>query len=216
MKKIFIFVVMSIFLSAGLVIIEDKPAFARRKKAKVVEKEKQKPVDLNNTKWGVKIIPMAGIGITRKDTLVFKDKKFLSDNFKLEGFTPTNYTLSVKDNGITVFETMQTKDKKTVFWRGELRGEVLRGIISARVIEGKTDDYSFIGPKTEDIEVSAETPAATETETPVQTEEIKETTTETKAGDEKIEDSGTAEKTEEIPNKEEKPKKKKKKRWWRR
>ena len=101
-----------------------------------------KPLELDGTEW--KITLTSQQGKAENDTLVFKDKKFISVNFDKQKYEPTNYTLSLKDDGTTVFETMQTKGDDVVFWHGIVQDQSLRGVLSVHA-RGQVNDFSLNG-----------------------------------------------------------------------
>lgn len=111
------------------------------------QEEKPEPLALNNTIWGIQLTHTAADGkkTISTDKLIFEDDKFNSEGFKDKDYVDSNYTLSALEDGATVFETMQTKDDGKVFWRGEIRGKGIRGIISVHPDKGAPKDYSFVG-----------------------------------------------------------------------
>lgn len=105
---------------------------------------KQKRAALNNSKWDIEVLPLKG-GEKTKDAAIFKDNKIGIESLLNKGFSYTNYTLTVKDNGVLVWETMQTKTTgEVVFIRGEAASDItkMHGIISFPK-GGSSDDYSF-------------------------------------------------------------------------
>jgi hypothetical protein len=116
-----------------------------------VEKQRalraKKRTEVNNNQWEIDVMALDGKGAKQKDLLIFKDNKFCSDNFSKSGFGPSNYTLSILDDGSVVVETMQSADKEGIlFWRVELDPQLVacKGILSRQLGENKTEDYSFI------------------------------------------------------------------------
>jgi len=109
--------------------------------------EKPKPLELDETEWGIQLTTVDEKGKEKisEDTIIFKDGKVNSESYEQKKYDASNYTLSVKDDGATVFETMQTKDEDKVFWRGEIRDKGIRGILSAHPKSGGVIDYSFVG-----------------------------------------------------------------------
>jgi hypothetical protein len=99
---------------------------------------------LNNTEWDVAMNPLSGKGKTLKDIIVFSEGKVLARSLLEEGFTPTNYSLHLKDTGAVVWETMQTKGEEVVFFKGELPAnmDTMNGVISFQRLEGP-QNYSF-------------------------------------------------------------------------
>lgn len=81
----------------------------------------------------------------KNDTLTFAEGKAASKELSGKGYPQTNYTLTLQDDGAIVWETMQSNEKEdVVFWRGELKDGVMRGIVSIHPKDGKNNqDYSF-------------------------------------------------------------------------
>ena len=120
------------------------PAATDKNKIKVAEAAAQ----LNGTAWVIDLAPMSGEKPKRplKDTLRFEQGKLTSEKLAADGYPSSNYTLTMGDDGIPVLETMQTNETKgVVFWRGEVSGDTLRGILSKHPLEGNSEDYSFAG-----------------------------------------------------------------------
>lgn len=110
-----------------------------------VAREKKKEA-LNNTQWDIVVSSLSGKGSSQKDTLIFKENKFLSENFNKLGFGASNFTLTVEDAGSSVVETMQSSEKEgMVFWRVEVDAPVaiVKGVISRQLSGNKTEDFSF-------------------------------------------------------------------------
>lgn len=145
-----------------------KPAFAaRQKKAKakaikpsVVELEKRQAMlkaaqeKLNYTAWQVRFM---SIGEKKKesfnDELSFIDNKFASKKMLREGFSATSVTLSLKGENIVVWETMQTDAKGNMaFWKGEIEGERMRGVLSRQPEDKPVADYTFVSVSKEEIQ----------------------------------------------------------------
>jgi hypothetical protein len=107
----------------------------------------QKKEALNNTEWDIDMIGTSaetGESVTIKDTVVFVDNKVLSKRLESQGFLPTNYTLSLKDDEKVIWETMQTGENQLVFFRGEISQDLtsMAGVISFQK-PGGSEDYSF-------------------------------------------------------------------------
>jgi putative transposase len=121
--------------------VHNKPKLLAQ--GKVIPAAIRTPRDLNNTEWQIKLTP-AGEGSAVGDTLTFKDGKLISARFDYLGFTPSNCSMAVESSGKVIWETMQTTDKGTVNWHGEIEQGKMRGIVSLRQ-EGKpTQDFSFL------------------------------------------------------------------------
>lgn len=103
--------------------------------------------------WAMTLTPIGGDGkaAAMKDKVSFDGGKILSDRLSAAGYPASNYTLTVGDDKIPVWETMQSAGEKGVaFWRGELHGESMRGILSEHPTDGAASDYSFSATKTGD------------------------------------------------------------------
>ncbi len=116
---------------------------------------------LNGTEWTIELTPMYG-GKPKQplsDTLQFVRGKVTAAGLAKDSYVPSNCTVTVGDDGVPVWETMQTSENKgVVFWRGELHGDTMRGILSKHPVEGNTEDYSFAGKQSGTV--SALSPAA--------------------------------------------------------
>jgi len=109
----------------------------------------QKATDLLNSKeWIIYLYP-SGVSLGKKlpvisDVLTFKGGKVSSKVFSAKGFMESNYTMTVYDNGLVVWETMQaTEQEDLAFWRGELRGADLTGVMNMHAASGLIEEYSF-------------------------------------------------------------------------
>ena len=104
---------------------------------------------LNGTSWDVQIAPLSGEGKPSKDTLSFADGQVTSANLSKAGYPSTNYSLTLREDGTASWETMQSQEGKgIVFWRGEVGGPSMRGVMSKRPAEGPTEDFGFFGQET--------------------------------------------------------------------
>ena len=162
MKKIICFVSIIVFV----VSIAAVPlAFARPKKSKEVTAEQKKNTpaqkakdiialkraSLENTTWDMQITSSTK-DKKGADIIVFKDKKFSVEGLSAKGFTPVDYSLSLKDDdsGQVILETMQTSEKEgTVFWRLEFSADSMsfRGMFSQVYPDQKSQDLYCSGSK---------------------------------------------------------------------
>ncbi len=102
---------------------------------------------LDNTSWNAEIFPIAGGGKVQKDSLIFSDNKFHSEQFSMKGFGTTNYTLTIKDDGMIIWETMQgADDGQVIFWRGEINQDMteMRGVLSQQKSPEESESFTFI------------------------------------------------------------------------
>ena len=106
----------------------------------------QKTEALNETEWDIDMsrLSASGEAATIKDTIVFTDNKILSRRLEGQGFMPTNYTLSLKEDDKVIWETMQTGENQLAFFRGEISEDLssMAGVISIQK-PGGSEDYSF-------------------------------------------------------------------------
>ena len=112
------------------------------------QKETDAAAQLNGTAWEIQLVPMPGEPSKRplKDVLKFQGGTVTAERLASDGHPASNYTLTVGDDGIPVWETMQTVEGKgVVFWRGEVYGDRMSGILSKHPLEGAAQDFSFSG-----------------------------------------------------------------------
>ena len=168
MKKTELRKILSVFIVAVcLVALQFSAAEARTKKKKgkesitpkieAVKKGemlKQAAEKLNNTQWQIKLVQIttAEKKETLRDTLRFIDNKVESKALLSEGLLATSYTLSLKGENIVIWETMQTDAKGNLaFWKGEIEGERMRGVLSRQPKDKPAADYTFVSISKETI-----------------------------------------------------------------
>ena len=159
------------------------PEVAASQQSDKAVREAEAAARLNGTQWAIELTPMSGQKPKRpmKDTLRFEQGQITSEQLSTTGYSTSNYTLTVGDDGVPVWETMQTsKAKGVVFWRGELHGDTMRGILSEHPLEGTAQDHSFIGQRASAAMAPSEPSPSVETQpqpqpdlTPPQPEETK-------------------------------------------
>lgn len=118
------------------------------KEAKPLSPEEQIRAQLDGSQWTVQLTPSSGSkGLeAQKDTISFTQRQVTSEFLSKAGYPATNYSLSIGGDGRAVWETMQTKENEGVaFWRGELEGLVMQGVLSKHPTEGTPEDYSISG-----------------------------------------------------------------------
>ena len=117
--------------------------------AAVAEEEAElMPMELDGTMWDVEMTftNKNGKKETSQDTLIFEDKTLISEVYKKEGHTPTNYSVSVKSNGVTKYGTMNVHEGKRYFWNGQvLEDKTMRGNFSILGAEGDAKECFFKG-----------------------------------------------------------------------
>lgn len=147
---------------------------AKASKTKKPQENKQKEAltqarsAINNSTWSIVFSGTLPKGMASGDTLVFKDNQFSSTLFSARGFEPTNFSLTMQDDGVVVFETMQASEKEgTIFWRGELGADqkTLRGMFSHVLSDKQTQDIYFSGSKDSGPAIAPVVPASPEQKT---------------------------------------------------
>ncbi len=104
---------------------------------------------LNGTQWTVELKRRDG-GSSQRDTLSFDGIRMLSEQLVKEGYGGSNCTFKIESDGTAIWETIQMKQGgDTVFWRGEIRGTQMSGMLSRQPAQGLPEDYSFNGTKLE-------------------------------------------------------------------
>lgn len=129
---------------------------------------------LNGFEWTLEVVPSGVKKEDRKsiaDTVVFKEGKMSSEGLSKKGYGTSNYTLTVGDDGIPVFETMQKDTSEGVaFWRGELVDGKIRGVISVQAPKSPATSFAFHGEKAgeaKEIPAVREEPQPEPVQTPV-------------------------------------------------
>lgn len=157
--------------TAGLVDAADRgdvapapqaPAAQPAAAAKSINPEEQLRAQLDGTQWAIQLTPTSGSkeAKPKEDSVSFTAKQVTSDFLSKAGYPSSNYSLSIGDDGRGVWETMQTKEGEGVaFWRGELEGTRMFGVLSKHPLEGDPEDYSFSGQLTTEKAIAIPAPA---------------------------------------------------------
>jgi hypothetical protein len=146
------------------------PAFAADKtvsKKRSAEEEKklaetrklisEKKLDLNGSRWELTLRSADPKIQGSKDTFVFQDGIFRSENYAKRGFPPTNYTVSVPEGAERgVWETMQSLKGDLIFIRGEWEKDLMQGVVTEQLEGGKkVKEYSFSSAPRQKIPASS-------------------------------------------------------------
>ncbi len=126
----------------------------KQRRALVQRKRKQ----MENIEWTISVNLLSGKGKKQTDTLTFSNNQVVSANLTQEGFPATNYSLTVQDNGVLIWETMQTSANGSItFWRGEVDASIqeMRGVLSRHVDDATSQDYSFISTSKKAVKKSS-------------------------------------------------------------
>ncbi len=155
MRKVFhIFISISLFSCfscAQTDVVVRKNALSQsglnsEKNKKELELRRQ---ELEGSRWDIVVKTSSGQD-QFSDRLIFEDKKFSSETFSSNGFVPVQYSLSMNNDGIVVFETMQAgKNGGVLFWKAEFGkdGDTLKGILSQVFEDQAGQDLYFSGRK---------------------------------------------------------------------
>ncbi|GEM_PF-4994751 len=141
--------VMSVLSVQPLVVLaaEAKPATPPAPQEDAAAKQAKAVARLDGTQWTITLSPSEPTGKSSgpmTDQLTFDKGKLTSEVLAKKGYESSNVSVSVHGDTI-VWETMQSREKAgAVFWRGELRGARMQGVLSKKNAEGKADDYSFV------------------------------------------------------------------------
>ena len=149
-------------------VVTPAPAISEAAKEKMRELQRQNRAKLNNSQWDVDIMLLTGGGKPAVDKLVFRENKFSAEKYAALGFAASNYTLTVQEDSMTVWETMQTAEKGgTIFWRGEINGPMteMRGVLSHQKADGSSEDFSFVSKNRQAVSLK-ESPKEMPKETP--------------------------------------------------
>ncbi len=136
--------------TAGAAATQAAPA-TEAAPARLLSPEDQIRAQLDGTEWTVQLNPSAGVkgATSQKDTVTFTKKQVKSSFMEKAGYPASNYSLTIGGDGRAVWETMQTKEGEGVaFWRGEVDGSTMRGVLSRHPTEGASEDYSLSGQVT--------------------------------------------------------------------
>jgi len=157
LKKLMIAVILGgLFLFAASAQGQKVTTKATQKSVPAAKVEKKlEPIKLDGKQWEVEMYPSRGTGNEKPilDKLTFRKGKVISERYSKDGFGPSKYSLYVKedDGTTTVWETMQSSSKGTLFWHGQVKRDtlVIRGIVSERPPKAvkTTIDYNFGGTK---------------------------------------------------------------------
>lgn len=128
---------------------------ARDAQRLLVESKRKK---LNGTGWDIELVFLESIktGKPKKENhiLIFNDNQVSLHSFIKRGFQPTNYTLSVQENGAILWETMQKSDTNgIIFLRGEIEQDLqkMQGNMNHQISDKLSQDYYFTSISKKDI-----------------------------------------------------------------
>lgn len=116
-------------------------------KDEITELADRKYNGLNELVWTIELSYIKGADFVGPmfDQLSFKGGKLISLRLEQEGFSPAEYSTTVKENGEVVWQTAQIKpDGAKASWYGIWQDTKMRGILSERPAQGSGRDFSFV------------------------------------------------------------------------
>ena len=114
------------------------------------KKIEEKRAQLEATQWEVSLVPRSPKLKPEKDTFIFQNGEFRTENRSKRGFNPTNYTVSIVegDENSAVFETMQGSKEGYAFIKGQWAKDSMHGEIIEQLDGGKlVKEYYFSNAK---------------------------------------------------------------------
>lgn len=140
MKKsqiLFIMLVFSLFVLPATILVNPDLICA--------QEDKLMPMELDGTEWNVTMtyVTTKGKKDISEDKLIFDDKKFISESFEKKGYDPTNFSLTLQEDGSTRFGTMQIKGKDTSFWKGILKDGTINGSVHTQFSGGQSTKTTY-------------------------------------------------------------------------
>ena len=123
------------------------PILDQSQTAKKEQALKEWMAKLDGTRWSLTVTPMGEKpGKPQQDTVTFTGPQVRSEHLTKEGYSSSNFTLRLEDDGSAVWETMQGKEGgHLAFWRGNVQSGTMRGVLSKRMADGTSTDFSFSG-----------------------------------------------------------------------
>lgn len=137
MKKMLIFLIIS-----SMIFIQGVSQAQNMSARELAQTKKE---ELNNTEW---IISLTSTGDKRQnpeiDTITFIDGRVSSMNLENAGYSPTGFTVIVKEEAV-IWETMQRDGEGNVaLWQGEIKDDVMRGTLRKIDTDGRVFEFSFM------------------------------------------------------------------------
>ncbi len=100
---------------------------------------------LSSKEWTVYVSPESGKGKTETDVLTFTaEGQVLIKSISAKGYNASNFRLTIQDDGLAIWETMQVdKDKNVVFLRGNLKDGEMAGSFFFKPVKGSPSTYLY-------------------------------------------------------------------------
>lgn len=121
-----------------------KRAVSSTPSAKPEDAINQRKAELNGSQWTIELVPASGRGRAERDVITFSEGKVSSVNLENRGFVSVGYSARLKEDGTFIWEAMQTSEKEgQAFWRGDIRGNVMHGVLCIRNKKNRGQDFKF-------------------------------------------------------------------------
>lgn len=108
--------------------------------------ENRSPLALTNldqTVWQVELIPTSGRGEIVRDRIRFEKGQFISEALSAMGFGPAAFVLKPGEGGMVWLADQAAPTGSQAAWRGEWKGDALKGTLELKPAVGKPQSFSF-------------------------------------------------------------------------
>jgi len=101
--------------------------------------------DLDNSEYQISIVSNSG-GDVHKDTIKFKDGRFISEDLVSRGYFPNEYSLIIENDQKIIWKAvMQRGDKSFASWQGEIvKAKEMQGTLKIQQKELPVRDFTFV------------------------------------------------------------------------
>ena len=103
---------------------------------------------LAGTAWDIQVAVASGIGAkpAQEDELLFDSGKVASKLLSTQGFSATNYSLTLEPDGTVKWETMATgKSGEIICWQGQVSGQQMQGMMTRQLPGQAALNFNFHG-----------------------------------------------------------------------
>lgn len=103
---------------------------------------------LAGTSWDIQVAAADGIGAkpAQEDELLFDSGKVASKMLSRQGFSSTNYSLTLEPDGTVKWETMATgASGEIICWQGQVSGQQMQGMMTRQLPGQAALNFNFHG-----------------------------------------------------------------------